>query len=90
MCCLHARALGRGLGLCQNGGHSPPSSRQSSHSGMSGASTQSELVTKQSLGQVSVFWFRLPPATKAPHGRPSPRRRVEENEMKEAETGGSG
>ena len=37
-----------------------------------------------------MFWFRLPPATKAPRGRPSPRRRAEENEKKEAETGGSG
>jgi len=37
-----------------------------------------------------LFWFRLPPATKAPRGRPSPHRRAEENEKKEAETGGSG
>ena len=37
-----------------------------------------------------VFRFRLPPATKAPRGRPSPRQRAEENEKKEAETGGSG
>ena len=37
-----------------------------------------------------VFRFRLPPATKAPRGRPSPRRRAEENGKKEAETGGSG
>jgi len=37
-----------------------------------------------------VFWFRLPPATKSPRGRPSPRRRAEENEKKQAETGGSG
>jgi len=37
-----------------------------------------------------LFWFRVPPATKAPRGRPSPRRRAEENEKKEAETGGSG
>jgi len=33
---------------------------------------------------------QLPPATKAPRGRPSPRRRAEENGKKEAETGGSG
>ena len=38
----------------------------------------------------TLSWFRLPPATKAPRGRPSPRRRAEENEKKEAETGGSG
>jgi len=37
-----------------------------------------------------VFWFQLPPATKAPRSRPSPRRRAEENEKKQAETGGSG
>jgi len=29
-----------------------------------------------------LFWFRLQPATKAPRGRPSPRRGAEENEMK--------
>jgi len=39
---------------------------------------------------IYLSWFRLPPATKAPRGRPSPRRRAEENEKKEAETGGSG
>jgi len=33
---------------------------------------------------------RLQPATKAPRGRPSPRRGAEENGKKEAETGGSG
>jgi len=38
----------------------------------------------------SLFWFRLLLATKAPSGRPSPRRGTEENEKKEAETGGSG
>jgi len=27
-----------------------------------------------------MSWFRLLPATKAPRGRPSPRRRAEENE----------
>jgi len=27
-----------------------------------------------------LSWFRLPPVTKAPHGRPSPRRHTEENE----------
>ena len=32
----------------------------------------------------------LQPATKAPHGHPSPRRGVEENGKKQAETGGSG
>jgi len=37
-----------------------------------------------------VSWFWLPPATKAPHGHPSPRWRAEENEKKQAETGGSG
>ena len=37
-----------------------------------------------------VFWFWLPPATKAPRGRPSPHHGAEENEKKEAETGGSG
>ena len=37
-----------------------------------------------------LFRFRLPPATKAPRGCPSPRRRAEENGKKEAETGGSG
>ena len=40
--------------------------------------------------QVQVSCFRLPPATKAPRGRPSPRRGAEENGKKEAETGGSG
>jgi len=39
---------------------------------------------------MEVFWFRLPPAKKTPRGRPSPRQRAEENEKKEAETGGSG
>ena len=39
---------------------------------------------------IPMFWFRLPPATKAPRGRPSPRRRAEENEKNQAETGGSG
>jgi len=29
-----------------------------------------------------VFWFQLPPATKAPCGRPSPRRGAEENGKK--------
>ena len=43
-----------------------------------------------SFKAVCLFWFRLPPATKAPRGRPSPRRRAEENGKKEAETGGSG
>jgi len=39
----------------------------------------------------SLFWFRLlQPATKAPRGRPSPRRGAEGNGKKEAETGGSG
>jgi len=44
------------------------------------------------IGEVfnRLFWFRLPPATKALRGRPSPRQRAEENEKKEAETGGSG
>jgi len=37
-----------------------------------------------------LFWFRLPLATKAPRGRPSPRRGAEENGKKQAETGGSG
>jgi len=37
-----------------------------------------------------LFWFRLLPATKAPRGHPSPCRGAEENEKKEAETGGSG
>jgi len=37
-----------------------------------------------------MLWFQLPPATEAPCGRPSPRRRAEENEKKEAENGGSG
>jgi len=39
---------------------------------------------------LALFWFRLPPATKAPRGRPSPRRGAEENGKKQAETGGSG
>jgi len=39
---------------------------------------------------IPVFWFRLPPATKAPRGRPSLRRHAEENEKKEAEAGGLG
>jgi len=34
---------------------------------------------------MSVFWFRLPPATKVPRGHPSPRRGAEQNEKKEAE-----
>jgi len=38
----------------------------------------------------SVFWFRLPPATKVPCSRPSPCRGAEKNGKKEAETGGSG
>jgi len=42
------------------------------------------------LHGLRMFWFRLLPATKAPRGRPSPCRRAEENEKKEAETGGSG
>jgi len=29
-----------------------------------------------------MFWFWLPPATKAPHSRPSPRRGAEENGKK--------
>jgi len=29
-----------------------------------------------------LFWFRLPPATKAPRGRPSPRRGTAENGKK--------
>jgi len=37
-----------------------------------------------------MFWFRLQPVTKAPRGRPSPRRGAEENGKKQAETGGSG
>ena len=37
-----------------------------------------------------LFWFQLPLATKAPCGCPSPHQGVEENEKKEAETGGSG
>jgi len=37
---------------------------------------------------IVVVW--LPPATKAPRGRPSPRRGAEENGKKQAETGGSG
>jgi len=37
-----------------------------------------------------LFWFRLPPATKAPRGRPYPRRSAEENGKNQAETGGSG
>ena len=41
-------------------------------------------------GSSPVSWFQLPPATKAQRGRPSPCRRAEENEKKEAETGGSG
>jgi len=32
-----------------------------------------------------MFWFWLPPATKAPRGRPSPHRGVEENGKKKAE-----
>jgi len=32
-----------------------------------------------------MFWFRLPPATKAPRSRPSPCRSTEENEKKQAE-----
>jgi len=32
----------------------------------------------------------LQPATKAPHGHPSPHRGAEENGKKQAETGGSG
>ena len=43
-----------------------------------------------SCNEEQVFGFRLPPATKAPRGRPSPRRRAEENEKNQAETGGSG
>jgi len=35
-----------------------------------------------------MVWLRL--ATKAPRGRPSPRRDAEENGKKQAETGGSG
>jgi len=35
-----------------------------------------------------LVWLR--PATKAPRGRPSPRRGAEENGKKQAETGGSG
>jgi len=46
------------------------------------------IVPKHSTS--SLFWFRLPLATKAPRGHPSPRRRVEENGKKEAEAGGSG
>ena len=37
---------------------------------------------------VVMVWLR--PATKAPRGRPSPRRGAEENGKKQAETGGSG
>jgi len=37
-----------------------------------------------------MFWFRLPPATKAPHGLHSPRQGAEENGKKQPETGGSG
>jgi len=35
-----------------------------------------------------MVWLR--PATKAPRGRPSPHQGAEENEKKQAETGGSG
>ena len=35
-----------------------------------------------------MVWVQ--PATKAPRGRPSPRRSAEENGKKQAETGGSG
>ena len=57
--------------------------------------TESNLVLKREKHVASkltgeLFWFQLPPATKVPRGRPSPRRRAEENEKKEAETGGSG
>jgi len=45
---------------------------------------------RPTLGANLMFWFRLSLATKAPCGHPSPRRRAEENEKKEAETGGSG
>jgi len=37
-----------------------------------------------------IVTVRLRPATKAPRGRPSPHRGVEENGKKQAETGGSG
>jgi len=43
-----------------------------------------------SLYTALVFWFRLPPATKAPRGGPSPHRGSEESGKKQAETGGSG
>jgi len=42
------------------------------------------------FSSIRLFWFRLPPATKAPRGRPSPCWHAEENEKKQAETGGSG
>ena len=32
---------------------------------------------------VYMFWFRLLPATKAPRGHPSTRRRAEENEKRQ-------
>jgi len=35
-----------------------------------------------------IVWLRL--ATKAPHGRPSPRCGAEDNGKKQAKTGGSG
>jgi len=49
-------------------------------------------VLRELADEVSrpLFWFRLLPAKKAPRGHPSPHRHAEENEKKEAETGGSG
>ena len=49
-----------------------------------------QMLQKHKYHTNCMFWFWLPPATKAPRGRPSPRRRAEENGKKEAETGGSG
>ena len=53
-------------------------------------SVSQEIYMRVSRRDKHMFWFRLPPATKAPRGRPCPRRRAEENEKKQAETGGSG
>jgi len=40
--------------------------------------------TAETREEERLFWFRLPPATKAPRGRPSPRRGAEENGKKTA------
>ena len=47
-------------------------------------------VAWEEYREIACFGFGCRRQTKTPRGRPSPRRRVEENGKKKAETGGSG